>query len=157
MDNSTELKLFDNDGSEVALPSISQDASEDSKELISASIDSKILGDKVKVIDIPEDTAISEENFIFDFSELEAINIIQKNSLKSLISDEDGDVQLYLYNKKAGLVSFGFGEKYKLEKIIPLIRFHIFDNKIKIYKNYKIGTKPIEVENADITKLRLNL
>jgi len=156
MDNSDSIKLFDTTSSDVVLPTISTEATEDSKSLISESIDRKILGDKVITLDIPEDSEISQENFIFDFTNFGQINVMQKNSLKSLLNS-DGTVQLYLYIKGKGLMSFGFGEKYALEKLIPLIRFHVFNNEIKVYKNFKYGDKPVEVENRDITQLRLNL
>ena len=81
---------------------------------------------------------------------------MQKNSLKALVSSE-GTIQLYLYIKGKGLMAFGMGEKYTLEKMIPLLRFHVFDNEIKIYKDFKVGCKPVEIENRDITKMRLNL
>jgi len=156
MDSSETIKLFDSDNTDVVLPTISSEATDNSKSLISESIDRKILGEKVITLDIPEDSEIAKNNFIFDFTNFGQINVMQKNSLKALVS-RDGTVQLYLYIKGKGLMAFGMGEKYTLEKMIPLIKFHVFDNEIKVYKDFKIGCKPVEVENRDITKMRLNL
>lgn len=156
MDGEQNIKLFNTDANDIALPSESlNDDSEDSS-LISESIDSAILGDKVKTIIIPEDTEINPNNYIFDFTNLESINVMQLNSLKSLVS-KSGDIQLYLYNDKKGLMAFGMGDKYALERVVPLIKEHVFDNAIHIYKDFVAGGKLEEVSTRDITKMRLNL
>lgn len=156
MDNESNIKLFSTDQSDVVMPHINTEISEDSSKLISKSIDGAILGDKVKTLIIKEDTEIAPYNYVFDFSNVESINIIQKSSLKSLIS-KYGDVQLYLYNSKNGLTAFGMGDKFLLERLVPLIREHIFNNEIKVYKNFKVGNPLEEVNSKDITKMRLNL
>ena len=147
------IKLFKDDGDVVALPS--QDLQADDT-LMKDDLDRKIMGEVVKVLDIPEDVDIEDENYIFDFGEVGIINVMQKNALTALLSKE-GTIRLYLYNKKNGLFAFGYGEKYKLEKIIPILRRNVLDDGVKIYKNYRIGEKPIEVKDRDITKMRLNL
>lgn len=148
-----DIKLFKNEGDVVALPS--QDLKVD-ETLMKDDLDNKIMGQVVKVLDIPEDTEIEDENYIFDFGEVGIINVMQKKALTALIS-KDGDIRLYLYNKKNGLFAFGYGEKYKLEKIIPILRRNVLDDEVKVYKNYKIGERPVEVKDRDITKMRLNL
>ena len=49
------------------------------------------------------------------------------------------------------------GDKYSLERLVPLVREYVFNNEIKVYKNFKVGDKPEEVDHKDITKMRLNL
>lgn len=156
MANDSNIKLFNADQNSVVLPTISVEATNTENSLISESIDGAILGDKVKTLIIPEDLEISTHNYIFDFTDLATVNVLQKLSLKSLIS-KYGDVQLYLYNKKTGLTAFGMGDKYSLERLVPLIKEHVFNNEIKIYKNFVIGNKLEEVVSKDITKMRLNL
>lgn len=156
MDNESTLKLFNTDPDAIAMPHISSEVSEDSSKLISESINDAILGDQVKTLIIPEDTEIAPYNYIFDFSDLSSINVIQKSSLKSLIS-RYGDIQLYIYNKTKGLTAFGMGDKYSLERLVPLIREFVFNNEIKVYKNFRVGETPEEVDHKDITKMRLNL
>lgn len=154
MAEDNKLNLFSDDGNTVVLPSESNlDTTED---LISKDIGDAILGDIVKTIIIPEGTEIADNNYIFDFTELSLINSIQRETLKSLISLE-GDVVLYLYKKESGLISFGMGEKFKLEQMVPLVKHHVFDNKIRVYKNFKIGEALDEVTTRDITKMRLHL
>jgi hypothetical protein len=65
-------------------------------------------------------------------------------------------VALYLY-RKSGIVKFCMGEKYSLERMIPLLRHFIFGDEIEVYKNYHIGEVPVPVTNRDITQMRLNL
>lgn len=156
MDNESNIKLFNTDQSAVVMPHIDKEVSKESSSLISESIDGAILGDKVKTLIIPEDTEIVPYNYIFDFSDLTSINVIQKSSLKSLIS-KYGEVQLYIYNRTKGLTAFGMGDKYSLERLVPLLREYVFNNEIKVYKNFRVGEKPEEVDHKDITKMRLNL
>lgn len=156
MDNTEGIKLFNTDGTNVSMPKINNDDITKESELVSESIDGAILGDKVKTLIVPEDTEIAPFNYIFDFTDLQSITVIQKSSLKSLISLY-GDVQLYIYNKQKGLTAFGMGDRYSLERIVPIIREYVFNNEIKVYKNFRIGEKPEEVDRKDITKMRLNL
>lgn len=156
MDNESNIKLFNTDHNAVVMPHISTEVSEDTANLMSDTLEKAILGDKVQTLIIPEDTEIAPYNYIFDFSDLQSINVIQKSSLKSLIS-RYGDVQLYIYNKTKGLTAFGMGDKYSLERLVPLLREYVFNNEIKVYKNFKVGERPEEVDHKDITKMRLNL
>lgn len=156
MDNGNSIKLFDVDKNDVVLPTIEKDATQQSAELISEEIDGAILGDKVKTLIIPEDTDIALYNYVFDFTNLQSINVVQKSSLKALISLH-GDIQLYLYNDKNGLTAFGMGDKYSLERTVPLIKKFVFNDEIKIYKNFRVGKQLEEVVSKDITKMRLNL
>lgn len=156
MDNESNIKLFNTDQNAVVMPHISAEVDEGTASLMSDTLEGAILGDKVKTLIIPEDTEIAPYNYIFDFSDLQSINVIQKSSLKSLIS-RYGDVQLYIYNKTKGLTAFGMGDKYSLERLVPLLREYVFNNEIKVYKNFRVGERPEEVDHKDITKMRLNL
>lgn len=156
MDNNSNIKLFNTNENEVVMPHISNEVSQETANLMSDSLENAILGDKVKTLIIPEDTEIAPYNYIFDFTNLQSINVIQKSSLKSLIS-KYGDVQLYIYNKTKGLTAFGMGDKYALERLVPLLREYVFNNEIKVYKDFRVGERVKEVGNRDITKMRLNL
>lgn len=154
MDN-LNIKLFNNDSSQVTLPQVSEQKVAEQSSLKSQSIESAISGTKVKTIILPEEAVIDEHNFIFDFSEMETISVFQREAIKSLIST-DGDTSLYLY-KKNSLVKIGCGDKYTLERMIPIVRAHVFDNGIRVFKDFG-DSKPVqEVEGRDITQLRLNL
>ena len=156
MDNTSDIKLFKEDKNEVAMPSIDTEMTSEQAELISESIDKAIGGEQVKVVILKEVDEIAEDNYIFDFTELASINVIQKEALKSLVTN-NGNVQLYLYKKGSGLTSFGSGDRYNLEMMIPLVRNYVFNSEIKIYKNYKVGEPAKEVISKDITKMRLHL
>lgn len=156
MDENSNIKLFNADQNKIEMPSINQDLSDEQAKLISDDIQKAISGEQVKIIIVQEDIEISPLNYIFDFTDLSAINVIQKEALKALIS-KTGDIQLYLYKKQSGLIAFGMGNKYDLERMVPLIKHNVFNDEIKIYKNFKIGSTPEEVVSKDITKMRLNL
>lgn len=148
------MKLFETSGDNIIMPSVNVSES-DNDSLRSDSILGAITGEKVKTLIVPENTSIDETNYVFDFSETETVSVFQKEALKALAST-NGDVSLYLY-KKSGLVKFGKGIQHNLERIIPLVRAHVFSNEIKVYKNFIPGEPVEEVESRDITKLRLNL
>lgn len=156
MDSNGNIKLFNTDQDNVAMPSIGVATVDEQSALISESIEEAISGEQVKTLILPEDSEIAPLNYIFDFSDVQSINKIQQSALKALVA-RDGDVQLYLYRKQGGLTAFGEGNKYVLERMIPLIRHHVFNNEIKIYKNFAVGQEVEEVFAKDITKMRLNL
>lgn len=156
MDNISDIKLFKEDKNEVAMPSINIEMTSEQKELISDDVSKAISGEQVKIVILKEVNEIAEDNYIFDFTELASINVIQKEALKSLVSN-NGNVQLYLYKKGSGLTSFGVGERYNLEMMVPLVRNYVFNSDIKIYKNYRVGEPAKEVISKDITKMRLHL
>ena len=80
------------------------------------------------------------------------------NDIKQLIQyNSDSRAFTAWYNSKNGLTAFGMGDKFLLERLVPLIREHIFNNEIKVYKNFKVGNPLEEVNSKDITKMRLNL
>ena len=97
MDKDT-LNLFNSDLNDVVLPTVSAEDEQNNKELYSKDISDVILAPKVDVIVVPKDTNINENNFIFDFSEMLNISIMQKEVLKSLVS-EQGNTEIYLYKK----------------------------------------------------------
>lgn len=150
------IQLFKDDGSKIAMPSISNEELEKQKSLVSENVEKGILGDTVKTLLIPEDAEIADLNYIFDFSTLESINPVQKEALKALVR-LDGNVQLYLYKSEIGLTAFGTGDDFLLEKMVPLIKFHVFNDEIRVVKNFKRGHQLNEVKTMDFTKMRLNL
>lgn len=150
------ISLFNDDGNKVAMPSINKELDQNDKELVSESIDNAILNEQVKTLLLPETEEISPINYIFDFSEVESATFMQMLTIKGLKS-KDGDVSIYLYNKNKALFFIGYGEKYKLERTLPIIKKFIFEDKIKIYKNFERGKEVNLVEGMDITQMRLNL
>lgn len=157
MDNSTINIFGKNSDTKAIMPTINTEVSSEQSELISDEnqVYENIMHDTVVRISLPKESKIADKNFIFDFSNMEAISVFQKEALKSLVSIE-GNVSLYLY-KKGTITKFGEGEQFNLERMIPLLRHYVFCDDIRIYKNYS-EEKPIEeIEARDITKLRLNL
>lgn len=152
MDNSPGLKLFADDASQVQLPSsnINIDSS-----LQETGLKDAIEGETVDRLVIPKDSVIDHLNFVFDFSGIDTITVFQKQALKSLITP-DGTISLYLYRPN-GMARIGKGDKYSLERIIPLVRKYIFADEINVYKNYEVGKRAVKVVSGDITQMRLNL
>lgn len=156
MDRSNETQLFNTNANDISMPSIKNELSDDDKVLISDSIDSAILNKQVKTLILPEQTDISKLNYILDFTDLKRINRMQREAIQSLLS-KDGDVHIYLYTRQKGLFSVGFGSKYTLERLVPILKKFVFDDELPIYKNFEVGKELIEVESKDITQMRLNL
>ena len=150
------IRLFNNDGNEVAMPSIDKELNSEDTKLISESIDKALLNDEVKTLLLPEHQDIALKNYIIDFTNHPVVSRVQRTALHSIIS-KDGDIQIYFYTQKKGLYSLGFGDKYKLERILPILKQYIFEDKIAIYKDFRIGEEVHEVKSKDITKIRINL
>lgn len=155
MDNAGNIKLFDTNPDAVILPDNSLSETEEIQGITSDELSDAITGDQVKTLLLKEELDIAVYNYVFDLSDIDTMQPIQIESLKSILS-RDGTVQIYLYKKEKGLVSVGFGDKYRLERMVPLLKTYVFDN-IRVYKDLKKGETPNEVIKRDITKLRLNL
>lgn len=154
MDKADDIKLISADPNKVALPSINNDNND--SDLISESIDGAILGEQVKTLIIPEENEIYPLNYVIDLTNYKTMSALQKQSLVALLSVY-GDIELYLYSDSMGLVSFGMGDKYSLERLIPLVKQYVFDDELAIYKNLQSNGQYEVVKGRDITKMRLNL
>lgn len=147
--------IFSDDGSQAIMPDINKVDMQ--KDLMSDEnkVYENMLGETVSGLLIPKEANINADNFIFDFTDVEDISIFQKKAIESLISS-DGTVSLYLY-KKNNLCEIGKGRKYFLDRVIPLIKVNVFNNSVRVYKDYCRGESVQEVTTQDITKFRLNL
>lgn len=152
MDSEKGLKLFNDDSPEIMMPSANI---ESNKGLQEGALKDAIDGEVVQRLVLPKSSIIDRENFVFDFSNVDTITIFQKEALKSLIKSE-GTVSLYLYRPN-GMVKIGKGEKYSLERMVPLVKRYIFNDEINVYKNYIAGMPAKKVVSGDITQMRLNL
>lgn len=152
MDSTDNLKLFNSEATDIAMPSLI----DTDESLISQDVQEAIADETVKVLRIPEETHIPEVNYVLDLSELDFITISQRSAIKAMLSS-NGDVPMYFYTP-TGLTYFGSGDKYKLDMIIPCIKQDIFiEGNLHIYKDVKPGKPLQEVVGRDITKWRLNL
>lgn len=156
MENNTGL--FSDDGKHVIIPNISDDEVLRQSALISKDLGNSISEKVIDPLNIKEGTHIDTENYVFDYSRVQNINIFEKNVLKSLLNKESGNVSLYLYNKSGKLSYIGKGERYTLARILPLLKGNVFSEELNILKDYVIGDSNIQLVNSkDITKLRLKL
>ena len=149
------IKLFNHDENKIVLPSMNRVVEPEENKLISESIEKDIGGDTVKTIRVKEDTEIMDVNFVLDLSNIDQVTNLQKEVIKSLVV-KDGNTAVYMY-KKQGLIKLGDGEKYTLERLLPLVKHYVFHDKLKIYKNFKKGEPVNEIDTRDITQLRLKL
>jgi hypothetical protein len=150
------LKIFNSDGNDVVLPSIDAGEKADSK-LISESIDTAILGDKVKKLIVPEDLDIEEVNIVLDISSIkESMSVFTTEVIKSLLVARNGDTAIYMYNI-SGMVKIGYGRRHELERTLPVIKEFALTDGLRIYKDYKRGKEIVEVRDIDVSMLRLNL
>lgn len=154
--DSQNLQLFSHDQNKVVLPSVKvEDTEKSGISLMSEGVLEDISGETVKTLRIKEEFEIDPNNFILDLSDVGQVTAAQKDVIKSLIA-KDGDTAIYLY-KKQGLIKLGVGNKYSLERVLPILKVHVFDNAIRIYKNFSRGCAVNEIDTKDITKLRLGL
>lgn len=155
-ENQDGIKLFNNSNDKIEMPSMTDGDIENQQSLVSENIEDKISQHKIKALNIKEDTVIAPFNYVFDFSTTDNISVLKRNVLKSLIDNRNGDTTLYLYGK-SGLCEIGKGERYNLARVIPLIKSSVFDDTVRVYKDFQPNEPLKEVNRRDITKLRLNL
>lgn len=154
----TSVNLFSDDGKHIELPNIADEKLQAQQALMSESISTIISAETISPLNIKEGTQIDPENYVFDYSKVQNINIFEKNVLKSLLNKERGNVSIYLYNKSGKLSYIGKGERYQLARILPLFKSNVFSMELNILKDYVIGDPNIQLVNSkDITKLRLKL
>lgn len=154
----TGVNLFSDDGKHIEIPNITEEKLQAQQTLMSEDISTMISAETISPLNIKEGTHIDPENYVFDYSKVQNINIFEKNVLKSLLNKEQGNVSIYLYNKSGKLSYIGKGERYQLARILPLFKGNVFSSELNILKNYTIGDPNIQLVNSkDITKLRLKL
>lgn len=154
----TSVNLFSDDGKHIAIPNIADEKLQAQQALMSENISTVISAETISPLNIKEGTQIDPENYVFDYSKVQNINIFEKNVLKSLLNKENGNVSIYLYNKSGKLSYIGKGERYQLARILPLFKGNVFSSELNILKDYTIGDPNIQLVNSkDITKLRLKL
>lgn len=154
----TSVNLFSDDGKHIEIPNIADEKLQAQQALMSENISTVISAETISPLNIKEGTQIDSENYVFDYSKVQNINIFEKNVLKSLLNKEQGNVSIYLYNKSGKLSYIGKGERYQLARILPLFKGNVFSSELNILKDYTIGDPNIQLVNSkDITKLRLKL
>lgn len=149
------LEIF-NSGSPMVMPSAETfSKSEGTKSNLGNVVD-VITKPKVDKLIVPEGTDVPFKNFIFDLRGLDSWSLYERNSLKTLVS-KGGDTSLYIITKKEGLRYFGKGIEEHLDVVLSYIKELVFQNKINIYKDFKAGTEPIEIDSVERMNFRLNL
>lgn len=151
--DSASIKLFKDENTQFSMPNVGN-IGDQQEQLKSEDILPDISGETVKIIRMKEDTVIDPVNFFLDITNVQ-LNSSQKDVLKSLVS-KHGDVSIYLY-KNGNTNKIGLGNKEELERLLHLIKKHVFMDTLKIYKNVVPGEKPKEIGSKDITKYRLNI
>ena len=156
--DSSNFSLFKDNSNVVAMPTVTEETAQEQSKLASQDISGMLKEHTVKTLLLPEDTVIAKDNYIFDFSADPSVDIFQKAAIKSLLArhQEQGDISLYLYNKK-GLVYIGKGDSQIVDGVIPIMVNFILNEDVKVYKNFSRGNAPEEVKALDITTMRLNL
>ena len=96
-------------------------------------------------------------NYLIDLSRLKSWSYMQRQSLKSLIS-KNGDTSIYLLSGAVDKpVLLGKGKREILDFILPGIKQGVFDNQIRIYKDFDDESEKKEIDNLDVTDFKLDL
>lgn len=149
------VTLFKNNSEEVILPS-NNITDTDSVSDANIDISKAIYSDKgVKKVIIPEENSLSLPNYVLDFSDYNEINLFQKESLIDITS-KSGDITLYLYNKKS-LVKFGVTDNANIGNVLILMKQHIFEDAIHIFKDVVPGKELNELYTRTVSSIRLDL
>ena len=151
------ISLFSDDGMRVALPKVSDEEVQKQQGLMTEDISEIISAETISPLRIKEGI-LDTENYVFDYSRVQTVSIFEKNVLKSILDAENGDISIYLYNRNDKLSYIGKGERYRLARILPLLKNNVFSAELNILKDYVAGSSDVQlVTSKDITKLRLKL
>lgn len=150
MDN---LNLFNNLSTNPVVPG--ELKIDDCSGLMSQDISQALLGEVVKTLIVPETMEIELPNYVIDFTNIDDLNVFQKESIKSLLS-EKGTVAIYIH-KKENMAKVGYGSKEKLDYMISTFRTHVLGEDAKVYENVEKGKELIEVKMKDVTRLMMNI
>ena len=151
--------LFASNENEIALPS--EALNEDDTGLPAgiedvATIISKDTVEQVIIPDAPGEE-FDRSNYLIDLSRLKSWSYMQRQSLKSLIS-KNGDTSIYLLSGAVDKpVLLGKGKREILDFILPGIKQGVFDNQIRIYKDFDDESEKKEIDNLDVTDFKLDL
>lgn len=158
MANNDTIEIFADKGDTIQLPSDSGSNSLEQYNILRSDGVEDIIKQKVvKTIIIPEGTELAEENYVLDFSNYNNPTIFKREILRSLISTdkENANVAIYLCNDNK-FIQIGWGEKYYLSRILPLIKLNIFGDDVGVYKNVHHGEELQEVKGLDLSEYKLN-
>ena len=95
--NDLDLKLFDDDNSEVVLPG--QHEISKNKELISVGTEEAISGEYIKEVLIPDEKVINTPNFIIDLGDMSEMTSNQMSAISSLLTYKLEDADTYIYTE----------------------------------------------------------
>lgn len=163
------IKIFNHDSSEICMPNkdIKQDES-----LTQDNFGEAISGDVVQRVLVTIKNKLAPSNYVLDFSNVGAITIFQKEALRSLVykkkkatlkelefgtQEEPELITLYMARSGKDLTELGKGEKYFLEKALPLLRTCVFGDEIVIFKDLDSNGQHIEVISDEKVSYRLNI
>ena len=157
MDN---LELIKDDGKTVMMPSLTSEENEDYNSLKSKYVTEEITAETVATVIIEKSLNMELPNYVLDFSNCPEITIFQKEALQTITTKKEIEAQqkaaIYIFNS-TNIIKIGYGETYKLEGIIPLMRDNVFNKEIRVYRNVD-GVNPLdELKSRDKTKIRLRL
>jgi len=148
------VQIFEDIDKEIKIPT-DKAIKTGNMDIISEGINEAITKDVVSAIIIPEEEIILQPNYVIDIDDIDEVENIQVEALDEILR-EDGDLAIYLYYK-GGIQKIGMSDSNTLHKIIVPAITNIFDNRCKIYRNFKPGTKLNVVNTKDISHLRLRI
>lgn len=171
MDNTSGIKLFNDDSTEIAMPSV--DIPKD-ESFVANQLGDAIEGKQVQKVLLPFSNVLEEVNYVLDFTDISTITVFQKEALKGLLykkhkktlkeitekTDTEDEVELitvYMHRKGKDTVELGKGEKFHLERAVPLLKKYVFGDEIKVYKDYNSGTQKAKIITENTISYRLNL
>lgn len=145
----SEIDFF-GDESAVVLPKIGGE-----EEINKLDMEDAISEATVKSVLLPTEEDIQVPNYVIDLSGIEEVDPIQIEVLDAFVMDQ-GNVAVYILIQ-GSFQKIGMGNQAILDRIISKSVASSFGKECKVFKDYKIGEKPVVYSSKDITKLRLNI
>lgn len=164
MDIEFDLERFENPDDEIIMPGISTEdknssdntqGKDNGSELMSEGVERAITGDVVKEVLLKEEFGIMVPNYVIDLSNVESVCKIQSMTLDAIL-DPEGDTAVYIYVSKS-LQKLGMGNGDILNRILVPVMKNVFDEKCKVYRDFKEGEPLNIVDGKSISSLRLTI
>lgn len=154
---SEELSLFGSAGDNPIMPSDNacESIANSSSDLISPDMGMVIGGETIKTQLIPEENKIDSPNYVIDMSSLDEVYEYQMDALDALL-DKEGDTSIYV-NTATGLVKIGMGNSLILDRVLAISVQKLFSGGCRLFRDYRIGEKAVEVSTKDIRTMRLSI
>lgn len=144
------VTVFNEDMPSILIPGQSIDPNAAS--LMTQGLEEAIVKKEIKAVLVGASTEVESPSYLIDMSEVELVTEEALRALQGLFAA--GDTAIYMKNNDVTF-KIGYGDSQELYLILSTLLKHMFNSKVKLFKNKGKGFEPNK--DTDISLLRLNI